>query len=165
MVQDSTVVMDAATDSLQMAMDQAMEAYSSSPEAQEAMGGGLGLGGILAIIAGYLVFILVLAVFMMIVQWKLHTKAGQPGWVQFIPIYGQIMFLKMIGRPWWWLLLCMLIIPAIILMFMIPFDLAKSFGKSTNFGFGLLLLAPIFCAILAFGDAKYVGPRGVPKAA
>jgi hypothetical protein len=38
------------------------------------------------------------------------------------------------------------------------FDLAKVFGKSTGFGFGLLFLSVIFMAILAFGDAKYLGP-------
>ena len=37
--------------------------------------------------------------------------------------------------------------------------LAKSFGKGTGFGIGLILLAPIFYLILAFGSARYVGPH------
>jgi len=35
---------------------------------------------------------------------------------------------------------------------------AKSFGKDTAFGIGLLLLGFIFYPILAFGSARYVGP-------
>ena len=30
--------------------------------------------------------------------------------------------------------------------------------KGAGFGWGLLLLAPVFYMILAFGDAEYVGP-------
>jgi hypothetical protein len=37
-------------------------------------------------------------------------------------------------------------------------DLAKSFGKSPAFGIGLALLGFVFFPILAFGDARYVGP-------
>ena len=40
------------------------------------------------------------------------------------------------------------------------FKLAKAFGKGTGFGFGLLLLNPIFKLILGFGDAKYQGRQG-----
>jgi hypothetical protein len=37
-------------------------------------------------------------------------------------------------------------------------DLAKSFGKDIGFGIGLALLGFIFMPILAFSDARYVGP-------
>ena len=40
------------------------------------------------------------------------------------------------------------------------FKLAKAFGKGTGFGFGLLLLNPIFKLILGFGDSKYQGRQG-----
>jgi hypothetical protein len=36
------------------------------------------------------------------------------------------------------------------------FDLARAFGRGVGFGFGLLLLSPIFIPILGFGDARYV---------
>lgn len=35
--------------------------------------------------------------------------------------------------------------------------LAKSFGKDTGFVIGLIFFAPIFYAILGFGDAEYLG--------
>lgn len=108
--------------------------------------GNLGTGGTLALLA--------VVIFYIIVSWKIHTKAGQPGWAMFVPIYGAIVWLRICGRPWWWLLL---MIP---LFFILPiilcFDLAKRFGKGTGFGFGILFLGLIFMPILAFGDAKYV---------
>ena len=161
MVQDSTmeVVMDTAQQ-----FTESMEYTSTSYEMTSSGEEGL-MAMILAMGAGILIFVVLFAVFMIIVQWKIYTKAGQPGWAQFIPIYGQLVFLRIIGRPWWWLLLCILVIPAIILMFMIPFDMAKSFGKSSGFGVGLLLLPIVFYPMLAFGSATYVGPGGVPKAA
>ena len=38
--------------------------------------------------------------------------------------------------------------------------LSKSFGKSEGFTVGLVFLSIIFFPILAFGDAKYLGPYG-----
>lgn len=40
--------------------------------------------------------------------------------------------------------------------------LAKSFGKETGFGIGLVFFSFIFFLFLGFGDAKYIGPNGVP---
>lgn len=37
------------------------------------------------------------------------------------------------------------------------FKAAKTFGKGTGFGFGLLILDSIFIMILGYGDAEYVG--------
>ena len=44
-------------------------------------------------------------------------------------------------------------------------DLARSFGKGAGFAIGLVFLPFIFDLILAFGDAEYVGPGGVPAQA
>jgi len=46
----------------------------------------------------------------------------------------------------------------IVVSVIVFFDLAKVFGKSTGFGIGLILLPFIFIPVLAFGDAKYLGP-------
>ena len=97
-------------------------------------------------------------VFLLIAIWKIFTKAGKPGWAVLIPIYNAYILLEIVGREWWWLIL--LTIPGINLIFLIilVFDLAKSFGKDPGFGFGLLVLSPIFIAILGFGNAQYIGP-------
>jgi hypothetical protein len=107
-------------------------------------------GGILFLVGWFAVFL-----FYIYVGWRIYTKADQPGWAALIPIYQHVVLLRIVGRPMWWLLL-LYVIP--VGWFVIPFDLADSFGKGTGFGVGLLLLSPIFAPILALGDASYEGP-------
>lgn len=61
------------------------------------------------------------------------------------------------GNGWRFLRLLVPIANVVVAIMML-FKLAKSFGKGTGFGFGLLFLMPIFILILAFGDARYQGP-------
>jgi len=112
--------------------------------------GGLGFG--------YYFFIFLVSVFSIVCLWKVFVKAGKPGWASIVPIYNVLIELEIIGRPWWWLLLMLVPLVNIVISIIVLFDLAKVFGKGTGFGFGLLLLSLIFMAILAFGDAKYLGP-------
>ncbi len=106
--------------------------------------------------------IVAMAVLFMVVasMWRLFAKAGEAGWKCLVPILGALVYLKITGRPWWWLLLLCIpgvnLIPGVITCF----DLARVYGKGAGFGFGLLLLGPIFFMVLAFGDARYVGPAG-----
>ena len=94
--------------------------------------------------------------------WRLFTKAGEAGWKCLVPFLGAFVYLRITGRPAWWFVLMLVpvinIIPAIVTCF----DLARVFGKGPGFGFGILMLGPIFMAILAFGDALYVGPSRSP---
>ena len=105
-------------------------------------------------------FWLAIVVFMIVTAWKVYEKAGEPGWASLIPIYNVIVMLKIVGKPLWWLI--MLIIPGVNLIFAIWMVnmLSKSFGKDEGFTVGLLLLGFVFYPILAFGDARYLGPYG-----
>ena len=94
--------------------------------------------------------------------WVVYTKAGQEGWKSLIPIYNLYVLLKIVGRPGWWLLLYLVPLVNIVIWIIVMIDLAKSFGKSTGFAIGLILLTPIFYLILAFGDATYRGPAAAP---
>lgn len=108
---------------------------------------------------GYLALALfaALALFYIYVGWRIFEKANQPGWASLIPIYNMVVILRIVGRPAWWIILAF--IPVVNLAWLlIPFDLAKSFGKGTGFGLGLLVLGVIFGPVLAFGDATYQGP-------
>ena len=105
----------------------------------------------------YLLYFAVIA-FALLCAWRIFVKAGKPGWAAIVPIYNVLVELQIIGRPWWWLILMLIPIVNIVIGVIILFDLAKVFGKGTGFGFGLLFLSPIFMALLAFGDAKYLGP-------
>lgn len=124
---------------------------------------GVALFGIMGVFS---LFILALAVFVIIIYWKLFEKAGKPGWASIIPVYNVIVLFDIIGYKWYYIFLLFLgVIPVIgqvaVLLFVISYNikLAKSFGQSTAFGIGLWLVNPVFCAILAFDKSiSYIGP-------
>jgi hypothetical protein len=101
---------------------------------------------------------LVLIVVIIAGYWMVFTKAGEAGWKSIIPIWNLLVLLKIIGREWWWILLFLIPIVNIVIAIIVALDLAKSFGKGTGFGIGLVFLGPIFACILGFGDATYRGP-------
>jgi hypothetical protein len=111
-----------------------------------------------------IVFCFAFAVFLIAAQWKVYTKAGQPGWASIIPIYNIYILTKIGGKPGYWTLLCL--VPAVNFIFVIWLTnmLSKSFGKSEGFTVGLILFGVIFWPILGFGSAKYLGPYGDPVA-
>jgi hypothetical protein len=130
------------------------------PDAGAAIGGGLAIFGGL-----FMLFWLALMVIFIASAWKVFAKAGQPGWAAIIPIYNIIVLLQIVGRPLWWLLLMFIPLVNLVIAILIYIDLAKSFGQSTGFAIGLLLLAPIFWPILGFGSARYIGPAAAPSGA
>lgn len=115
-------------------------------------------------IVAMVLFFLALIVFIYIVHWRIFEKAGRPGWESIIPIYNTFIMMKIIGKPWWWILLLCIPFLNIIFAIMAVNMLSKSFGKDEGFTVGLLLLGIVFYPLLAFGDAKYVGPYGDPAA-
>ncbi|HNR03189.1 MAG TPA: DUF5684 domain-containing protein [Anaerolineaceae bacterium] len=113
-------------------------------------GGGLGFFGT--------VLYLAVIAFFIYCMWRIFVKAGKPGWAAIVPIYNVLVELEIVGRPWWWLLLLLVPVVNIVIGVIVLLDLAKVFGKSTGFGIGLIFLSFIFIPILAFGDARYLGP-------
>lgn len=109
-----------------------------------------------------ILFYLAFLVFIIATGWKIFEKAGQPGWASIIPIYSTIVLLRIIGKPWWWIFLLFfpLIINNIIFGIWATNLLSKSFGKDEGYTVGLLLLGIVFYPMLAFGDARYIGPYG-----
>ena len=101
-----------------------------------------------------------LVIFLIAAQWKIYSKAGQPGWACIIPIYNLYVLTKIIGKPGWWVV--MFFIPFVNIIFLIWAInlLSKSFGKDEGFTIGLLLLGIVFYPILGFGGAQYIGPYG-----
>lgn len=123
-------------------------------------------------LAGMGVFTLIIsiavAVFGIIVMWKLFDKAGKPGWAAIVPFYNLYVYFEITwGNGWLFLLIFLAIIPIVgsiavlVIMIITMVKLAKAFGKSGGFAVGLVFLTLIFEAILAFGDSKYVGVDGV----
>lgn len=121
-------------------------------------------GGSAQISPGALIAVLLVglavAVLLIAAMWRVFTKAGQPGWAAIVPFYNTIVLLRVVGRPWWWLLLMFIPLVNVILAIIVYLDLAKSFGKGTGFGVATIFFSYICIPILAFGDARYVGPAG-----
>ena len=118
-------------------------------------------GGVVAVLV---VGAIVLGLLHLIGYWKTLTKGGEPGAISLLFLVTCLMpiaFLpacKLVGRPSWWVVLLYIPLVNIVILAILSVDIAKSYGKSTGFGIGLWLLAPIFYPILGFGDSTYRGP-------
>lgn len=110
------------------------------------------------------IFILAVVALIIASMWTIFTKAGQPGWAAIIPIYNMIVLLKIVGKPTWWILLFLIPIVNYVFIIWTYNMLSKSFGKEEGFTVGMVILGIVFFPILAFGDAKYLGPFGDPAA-
>lgn len=114
------------------------------------------VAGMVGFLICYFVFLFAIAAFFIIVNWKIFTKAGEPGWASIVPIYNVLVLARICGRQEVFGLVYMIpCVGAIILCF----DLAAAFGKDAGFAIGLLLLGIIFFPILAFGSAEHALSR------
>lgn len=109
-----------------------------------------------------LIVLLTLFVYRTLLRCVIYKKAGKHAWAPFVPIYRNVVMLKICGMSSWWLLLLLVPIIGWILLFVVSiaskFMLAEAFGKGTIFAFGLWLLAPIFETVLVFSKkTKYIG--------
>lgn len=95
-----------------------------------------------------------------IARWIIYKKAGKHGWAVLIPIYRDITYYQVCNMSPWWLLLILIPIVGwitlIIVYIVSRFKLAKSFEKGILFGFGLLILRPVFELILAIFAKTYI---------
>ncbi|MGH7740499.1 MAG: DUF5684 domain-containing protein [Candidatus Eiseniibacteriota bacterium] len=95
--------------------------------------------------------------------WRIFSKAGEAGWKCLIPVYGAMVFQRILGRPAWWVALMLVPVANLAIAIIECFDLAKVFGKGVGYALGLIFLGPVYAMVLAFGPAKYVGPGGAHK--
>jgi hypothetical protein len=118
--------------------------------------------------AGWIVWFILIWVIIGVPTYFIFKKAGangDPPWGAFVPIYGTIILLKVVGRPIWWILLFLIPLVNLIVLIIVYNDLSKSFGKGVGFTIGLIFLSWIFLAILAWGSAQYRGPAALPGGA
>ena len=112
-----------------------------------ALGAGMGIGATLICLA--------IIVVMVAAMWKVFEKAGEPGWAAIVPLYNLIVLLRIAGKPAWWFLLMLIPFVNFFVLIAVVVSIARNFGKGIGFAIGLLLLAPIFYPMLAWGDAQY----------
>jgi hypothetical protein len=114
------------------------------------MQNGSAVGGVIGGIIGFAI-----VVFMIVAMWRVFSKAGQPGWAVFIPIYNTIVLLRVAGKPWWWLFLMLIPLVNIIIVIIVYAGVATNYGKGGGFTVGLILLPYIFIPILGYGSAVW----------
>jgi hypothetical protein len=90
--------------------------------------------------------------------WRLHTKAGQAGWVGLVPVLNTLGELKMAGRPYWWILLSLVPVLGQLMRIIRKVGVARSFGKTALFGLGLCFVPMFFEPAIGLGTARYRGP-------
>jgi hypothetical protein len=107
-----------------------------------------------AFATGFMLIWLAVVVVMIAALWKVFEKAGEPGWAAIVPIYNIIVLLRIADKPAWWIILLCVPFVNLIVGYLVAANIAARFGKGVGFAIGLLLLAPIFYAMLGWGDAK-----------
>lgn len=120
------------------------------------------LGGITAgVFFLYILFVLAVAVFSIVIMWRIFEKAGEHGWAAIIPFYQNYVLFKITWGQGWLFLLLFLPIVNIVTCIITMIKLAKAFNKDGAFAVGLIFLNIIFLAILAFGKARYSGVKSL----
>lgn len=142
-------------------IDSYVETTDAAFSSATAAGVGAAFGAFLGI---YIIFALVISVLQIIAIWKIFSKSGESGWKSLIPIYNVIILFKVSGlSPWLILAYLAAIIPVIgwivpiVITILQANGLSKSFGKSTGFTIGLILLPSIFYLILGLSSSTYIG--------
>lgn len=89
--------------------------------------------------------------------WTVMEKAGRPGWYALIPFWNIYQFVKIAGMRGSSMFL--LLIPIVNLFYAVGLNMriARSFGQSQGFGFGMALFGFLFWPLLAFGPSEYQG--------
>ena len=96
-------------------------------------------------------------ILVIIAEWRVFEKAGQPGWASIIPYFNFFIMLKIVNKPLWWIF--WLFVPGanVVVGIWVTNLLAKSFGKNEGFTLGLIIFPFIFYPVLGFGNASFQG--------
>lgn len=104
-------------------------------------------------------FGIVISIYSIFITSYIFKKADKPAYATLIPVYRDILHLKLCNfSPW---LLILVFIPFIGWLALVAisvvgkFELSRNFGHGFLFGLGLLFLPPVFRTYLAFSDDKF----------
>ena len=104
--------------------------------------------------------LILISIYSIFITGLIFKKANKSSFITLIPIYRDIVHLKICNlSPW---LLLLLFIPFIGWLMLVAvaiiarFELSKSFGHGFFFGLGLLFLPIIFRSFIAFSSDKYI---------
>ena len=119
----------------------------------------------MGVVLYYVLFLMVVVAAM--AQYRLYTKAGQPGYTALVPGLNMVIFLKIVGRPasdaWKFL------VPIWGQLYFLPkvwIEICKSFGKTSTLDYVLVIaLNGLYILNIALDeDTRYMGPLYGQKA-
>jgi len=64
--------------------------------------------------------------------WGVFNKAGEKGWKSLVPVYRDLVWLKILSRPKWWMILIILPVSNVFMGYMMIWKTIRLFGK-TNY--------------------------------
>lgn len=104
-----------------------------------------------------LIFVIIYSLFITSI---IFDKAGKKNFGAIVPIYRDIIHLKVCGLSPWLLLLIFIPILGWLMLIAVAiigrFELSKKFGHGFFFGLGLLFLPIIFRTVIAFSNNEYI---------
>jgi hypothetical protein len=108
-------------------------------------------------------FAIVISIYSIFITSYIFKKADKSPYGTLIPIYRDIIHLKMCNfSPWFLILIFIPLIGwlALTSIYIVgKFELSRNFGHGFLFGLGLLFLPPVFRTYLAFSDDKFTKRR------
>ena len=111
-------------------------------------GAGL-IGGLIGLAVG---------VFFLIAMWKIFTKAGIEGWKSLIPFYNTYLMFELAWGKGIMFLCTFIPVAGFVFPLICLYKLACAFGKGTGFAIATVIFPYICLPMIAFGDARYIGP-------
>jgi len=116
----------------------------------------------------YLIFFVifaVVAIFVVVCLWKMFVKAGYEGWRAIIPFYNMYTLFEIVtGNGWYFLIMLLSGVPYIglLLPILLGYLVGKAYGRTKIFSLVLCGVLPVIgYAMIAFGDAQYVGAQDI----
>jgi serine/threonine protein kinase len=88
-------------------------------------------------------------------MWRVFVKAGLPGWGALVPFYNLVLVMRLAGKPGWWAIWLFVPLCNFVIYTIVTLEIAKNFGKGVAYTFCLLLVPPLFYAVLGLGGAQY----------
>jgi uncharacterized ion transporter superfamily protein YfcC len=109
-----------------------------------------------ALASGFAILIYVLlALLIVVANWKIYQKAGRKGWESIVPVYNYIVLFEIVKLPVWQAILLFIPFVNIYIVVKLTMKLSEVFGKSQGFALGLFFFPIVFYPMLAFDDSKY----------
>lgn len=108
-----------------------------------------------------LILILILTIVFLYGLSKLFAKAGVESWKAYVPVLGQLEWLKILGRPKWWIILLFIPIVNVLLIVALLVETAKAFGRFGWWDPIPAVLTPwaYFPWLAQNNDARYLAPE------